>query len=422
MKKLIVVFVVLALAGTALFAQTADGISVGGWGRTVFSPLKATIPDEGDAVIGSDTPVNMVEARIVGKAEKIGFETFVRWDGTATATWGDNAYIWVQPVSFLKIGAGRFNGPFDEGLRGKIGTGSSNGLLNGAGINTLVKGEDAIFQRFKSDRGGVFLLQPVEGLVIGAVFNTDASDFDESYKHFQVGAGYTIGNIGVIRAQFLAGSNDGTLGGSSTTTPDPIQIAGKDSNGQDVTITYQPPAVPTKTDLSFGTSNRIQAAFALTAVEGLTVDIGGTIPLGYTEADDDYQDAIGVDVGAKFAAGDFSILGRVDVFLGKSYTNASDEKYEYGLDLYGFVEPAYKIGTVTIAADVAVQFTGEDTSTITASPAKEGGLKLGAGAWLGFPLGNGDLKLGVMAQLPTDYDGGKEDLVVSLPISLQYSF
>jgi hypothetical protein len=391
MKKLIVVFVVFALAGTALFAQTADGISVGGWGRTVFSPLQVTVPDEGDTEIGSVANATMVEGRIIGKAEKIGFNAFFRWDGS-TATTGDHAYIWVKPINVLTVAAGKFNG-FDQ-LRGKIGGGSSNGLTGAAGVSGLIKGEDAIFQRFSSDSGAILLLEPIEGLTIGAVFNSPwgvdwagAYDsinnafkepkgsyaLDQDYKKFQIGAGYAIGNIGLLRAQLIRGDEAGTAN-----------------------------------------ANKIQAAFALTAVEGLTVDIGGTIPLKYTYNSIDYQNAIGVDVGAKFTAGDFSILGRVDVGLG-----ATEGDLEKGLKLNGFVEPAYKIGTATIAADLALEFTGEDSGT---GASNEGGLKVGAGAWVGLPMGNGTFIVGVMSTLPMEFEGDKQDLVVAVPISLQYSF
>ncbi|MDR2246999.1 MAG: hypothetical protein LBE17_10105 [Treponema sp.] len=389
MKKLIVVLLVFALMGTALFAQTAPGVTVGGWGRSVFSPLKVTLPDGGDATVGSEVVTNLIEGRIAGSAEKIGFETYVRYDGSGTATWGDNAYVWVKPISILKIGGGKFNGAFDAGLRGKIGNGSSNGMLAAAGINAIAKGEDDIFKRFASNAGGVILLQPIEGLTIGAVFNARSAknELDLDYANLQIGAGYTIGNIGVIRAQLLRGPNDGSDAGTK-----------------------------------YGTPTKIQAAFALTAVENLTLDIGATIPLKY-ESEDTYewQDAISINVGAKYTAGDFSILGRADAYLMKYYEDPSNTKFEEGIDIYGLVEPAFKLGTITVAADVALEFTTEDKNDGKAVDNK-GGLKLGAGVWAGIPLGNGDLKLGVMAMLPTEYDGSKTPLVVAIPLSMQYSF
>jgi hypothetical protein len=411
MRKFAAVFVILALFGTAVFAQEATGVRVTGWGRTIFEPLKIVQPDGGDLEVGATAGYGWYRGAAVGvsfagSAEKVGFNLDYRaTDAGNSLVVADNAYIWIKPLDFLTIGAGKFNGPADFGLRGKYGSGSGNGL---AGLLGSIGGEDDIFRRFApyngNHAGAVFVLQPIDGLVIGGVVNADIKTLNDeavpftsldtdAYKKLQLTAGYTIANIGLIRAQFLGGPQKGT---------------------------------------GTADANRIQVAFALTAVEGLTLDIGGLIPLEYTGEDEiTYKHPIGVSVGASFGAGDLTIGGRVDTqFAGSKKAEGSDDALNYGFDVRAFLEPAYKLGDVTVAADLVLQYTGEDSQGSTAVK-NTGGIKVGAGVWLGFNLGSGALRIGLAAKLPTEYDPhpdttkdakGKSALEFSVPIGLQYSF
>jgi hypothetical protein len=396
MKKFIVFLVVFALFGTALFAQEAAGVRVTGWGRTIFEPLKIVDPETGDTQVGATNGYGWYKGAaagvsFTGSADKVGFTVDYRATlGGTNWVVSDNAYIWMKPVDILTIGAGKFVGAADFGLRGKIGqfdNGGISGLL-GVGLGD----EDTIFQRFKpyNNSAGIIVLQPVDGLVIGGVVNVDVVNVDideDAYKKLQLAAGYTIPNIGLFRVQFLGGLQDGGY-----------SLAG----------------------INYGTSNRIQAAFALTAVEGLTLDIGARIPLGYTVDKVDIQDAILVAVGANYKAGDLVIGARVDTKLLQSYT-VNDVKYASGLDIGALIEPKYTLGDVLLGADIGVQYTGQNQIDGNAQD-NTGGLKLGLAAWFGLNLGKGSARIGAAAKIPTEYSGKTTNLEVSLPISITYSF
>lgn len=410
MKKFIAVFVVFALFGTALFAQEATGVKVTGWGRAIFEPLKIVKVDGQDEFdVGASVGYSWYRGAAVGvslsgSAEKIGFNLDYRASDAGTNwTTADNAYLWVKPISFLTIGAGKFAGPADNGLRGKIGTFNGSGFpgvlgpVSEASGGIAFGGEDDIFRRFQqkdNHAGGVVVLTPVEGLVIGAVFNVKVADsFDkDAYKKFQIGAGYTIPNIGLIRAQFLGGH-----GAGSEKTTESFTGTKTNADGSTVVETWTKETVAAVA----GDANKIQAAFALTAIEGLTLDIGGKIPLSYKDDDTKKttQEAIGVSAGASFAAGDFTIGGRIDTaFGGYTQIDGQDKVETSGFDLRALVEPSYNLGAFVVAADIGVQFTGEGSDDTKNTD--DGGLKLGLGAWLGLNLGNGNMRVGVAAKIP----------------------
>jgi hypothetical protein len=437
MKKLIIGILVFALAGTTVFAQDA-GIKVGAWGRGVFEPLKYIDPgiDGVDAEVGSNLSTHWLNGAaagvsFAGNAGKVGFAFDFRAAGESySIVLTDNAYLWVKPADFLTIGAGAFHGAADFGLRGKVG--DFGGFART--VAPYLSGEDAIFQRFGSGNGGIIVLEPVEGLTIGALFNaaggglsgsgysattTTTKDKEEwlkgddntsgkwevttegkttetetwgldkdSFKKLQIGVGYQLPGIGLLRAQFVGG-----------------------------TQTFDMDAFDKATGPYYGSYNRIEAAFALTAIEGLTLDIGGKIPLKYTDNEIDVQAPISIAAGAVFGAGDLSIGGRVQAQLGGAI-----DKFKPGLDVQGLVEPSYNLGAFIVGGDVGIHFAGKDDLDGTKND-DSGALNFGLGAWIGLNFGNGLFRGGVAAQLPTtNYEDNKNPLIFSIPLVLQYSF
>jgi hypothetical protein len=428
MKKLVTVFVVFALVATTVFAQDA-GITVGGWGRGVFEPFKYVKPD-GDVDPTAGAAVNThwlnsaaVGVSFAGNSEKVGFAIDFRAGGFDpdpdtgghSVGLGDNAYIWVKPFSILTIGAGQVDagsGTFG-GLRGKV-----NNLGGFAQAVHASGAEDDIFTGFGVRNGGIIQLTPIEGLTIAGVIdatNNGAPSYRGlpdgfSFKKLQIGAGYQIGTIGLLRAQFIGGRNKIT-----------------DYDTDDVSYSY----------------NRIEVAFALTAVDGLTLDIGGKIPLAFTEEDTKdsdgnlllplgtdvtYQAPIAISVGANFGIGDFSIGGRVDLAFG-GYTQVSGgDKEASGFSLNALIEPAYDLGACVVGADIGVGFTGKNKVGST-EVKNSGAFSIDLGAWVGLNFSNGLFKAGVAARLPTtNYaaDGAipadKNPLIFSIPLVLEYFF
>jgi hypothetical protein len=340
---------------------------------------------------------------------------------------GDNAYLWVKPFDFLTIGAGGFSGAADFGIRGKIG--------NFGGFAQAVHAtadEDAIFTRFKSSNGGIIALTPIDGLTIGVVFNNSVNGenfsskgpgsygtqpFDDSFKLLQIGAGYQIGTIGLVRAQFIGGTNSHKWPAGTPEDPEWTLESAK----------------------WWGRYNRIEAAFALTAIDGLTLDIGGKIPLAYKETigtsipvsqnvnlngqEATFQAPFQVSAGVNFAAGDLSIGGRVDTTLlgsAKLTYGTTDIKYSEGIVLDALVEPAFDLGAFVVGGDIGFKFTGDSKITATGYDdiTLDGGIAFDLGAWVGLNFSNGLFRAGVASHLPVD----KKALVFSIPLVLEYFF
>jgi hypothetical protein len=244
MKKALLIMTALVMIASFAFAQDAAAVKIGAWGRTIFAP----------AVGGGNTIVSVLGTSwsnatprigwtIAGSSTNAGFQVDMNADGVFNPgtlggkafTPGDQQKVWIKPISMVTIQAGNI---FDDTLRGSVSFGSYNW------IRLTWTGDDVVFQRVIAQNGGIEVnAAPVDGLYIyGAVGNILAgmTDAGNMLAMGQYGAGYTIPNIGVARAQYI---------GVSTT---------------------------------LGTIN---AAFKLTAVPNLTIDLGGFIPTKSTGID-----------------------------------------------------------------------------------------------------------------------------------------
>jgi hypothetical protein len=295
-------------------------------------------------------------------------------------------------------------------------------------------GEDDIFTRFQGNGLGVEVaLTPIEGLYIAAAVNAgefpnNTIEAKDVYKKIQVGIGYEIADIGLARAQFKGG--DGT-----------------------VDFTDVDDGLPT------ADAPRAEIAFNLTAVENLSVDLGAKIwfpvtkevvvtketpaPTGFEdwlepilttavkdlENDGSYTNPFGLSLGAQYVLDDFTIWGRVDAKIGTKFT-AKDITIKDGFYLNAHLKPSYNLGFATIGADVGFQLNPKITAEIggNSKTQDEGGVEFGLGAWIQKGLGNGSIKTGVGVKLPTvahkapDVDGTKENLVLTIPVIVEYWF
>jgi hypothetical protein len=430
MKKLIAIAVVFVLAVGVAFAQVADGISISGWGRAVFSPLVFIDAPRvnGDTPTGAESeiyagsgitwggPNPRVDFRVQGNSDYVGFGVHIQGEAMAV---GDFANIWAKPLGsdVLKITVGRL---IEDTLRGKV-----DDLNAGFGDFVLPGGidaEDVIFSRFgthgeaKGNGGdwGSFLIssQPVEGLFLGLMVPgqlwnwggpTSGTFVQQAYRYLQVGAGYNIDGIGHIRAQYIGG----WVG-----TTDPVSSYSQKYYEDDKRA-------------------RIEAAFALTKVENLLVDLG--VKFGLKEAvkgDTTYNDGVTIGLGATYNSGDFGIGAHASInginYYSRVYDDSNDKNLDSVVTIIRLV-PTYNLGAVTLGLDAAfafgtapkdyngdaVQFNDRDAS----------GYQFGVGAYVSKDLGSGNFKAGLSYTLP-EYIAGKANGsgIFRIPIILQYAF
>ncbi|GHT52829.1 hypothetical protein FACS1894106_2380 [Spirochaetia bacterium] len=454
MKKLIALFIVLSLVVSTAFAE----INFGAWGRAGWAPLvirgSGGGEDGKDALVGVGTGPGWngiggaVGFGVTGiNADKtMGFDLNLRVvnpdNGGANGGYlgfGDNiADVWVKPFGeILKITIGKY---LVDDLRGKVG-GASSTYAVGGNFGHMGAGddEDRIFSRFKQGAAGVhFGIYPVDGLIIGVSFgssgkyNGSAATEDvyldkdgkpvytsaagSIYGALQVGAGYKIPNIGFARVQFIGGNPNDLGKGTSF-----------DFDG-DGTDDYTSPSY-SYPDYVTG-NGTIEAAFQLTAVQGLNLDVGFGFPLPITDVNDNVkQNPLDLTIGANYSTGNLGILGRVQVTFGGSSTPDGGKTTTTGLGLQIGVEPTYKIdGIGTLGIELGFGLKGEDAYDGTGL--KNNRTSLGLGAFWRAPLAGATFQVGVAAALPLsggdaddwkDDDAKKYDTIFTIPIVLTYS-
>jgi hypothetical protein len=242
-----------------------------------------------------------------------------------------------------------------------------------------------------------------------------------TYEKIQVGAGFTIANIGLVRAQYVGASY--------------IRAVSDYDTGRS----------------KFWTNNlnvrRIEAAFAYTGMTGLVVDVGAKIPLAFKtfevtdypisstsnvrakviDSDTTFQAPFQVSLGAGYTAGALDVKGRVDAQFAGSRKDDNAE-YNIGLNINAHLTPSYNLGFATAGLDVGFEFLGENTdkdgkvyNKTATSDGDKGGYRFGVGAWLRKAYGGASIKGGLGLRLG-EVDGTKEALVFSVPIIFDYSF
>jgi hypothetical protein len=231
MKKAVLLIAALLVFGSFAFGQA----TVGAWGRGLFTVYGGGGEDSDilvqDLVSWGNPP--RIGMTISGTSDNVGFQADFNVDNNTLAA-GDNQKIWVKPFDMLTVQIGQF---FDDTLRGNAVFGAWNWLRY-----DKIDGEDAIFARVWNTAapwtGSNFeiALTPTEGAYIFAAMSQilgSAQTIESAMAVGQYGAGYTIEGIGQIRVQYV---------GEATYV--------KASSGY------------------------INAAFKLTMIDGLTVDLG----------------------------------------------------------------------------------------------------------------------------------------------------
>jgi hypothetical protein len=437
MKKFIVLSLILVLVSSVAFAQVKDGISIGGWGRASFLPLIVDLWDDDDRTeVYSGTGVTWgdvadLEISITGDSGVFGFGLGLASKETTVGFHDLGAHIWGKPFGndWLTIKIGRY---VQDDLRGRFGGDFDNGF---SGYIIGVGGEDDIFRRFNSEAGAILYSKPIPALFIGLSVDapktpvwqggTRLADYSiDTLAHvfggMQVGIGYTIEGLGMIRAQFI-GHRDLSEGFDSLPTfPDVFESKAKVM------------------------SPKIGIAFLLDgAVEGLKLDLGAQIALPYKNEkydryflagdivldaanqdpfDSSICDPTNIDLGASFTAGAFNITGRLGVDIGGYNWKGDNDDSEYGFGFGFLLTPSYDLSVVKIGASIGMQIVGESKG-IDGKGNKDDTADFGFGIFVDKALANGNVTTGLTLRFPTTSDGeSNKNTRITWPIILTYSF
>ena len=428
MKKFVVFTLISAMTAGAVFAQVADGISFQAWGRGSIVPLRVEGPpttngktdkdgdgDEMEAQLKAGTGAtwggaNRVDFRMQGNASYAGFKFNATAEQDQLMGGDEGAYLWVKPFKndYLKLTAGYL---VDDTLRGKIG-------LDGFTKFVMIGGpgdEDTIFSRFGtshswtnftngSESNGGFMLssKPTDDFFIGLMAN--AGQYDDAkdvYRNMQIGLGYNIGGIGHVRAQWIGG------------------YLGEDPEDGDP-----------DTELNPAQPARIELAFALTALDGLLLDIGTKLYMPVSgKSGWEKSNGIAVSVGATYRNQAFNLVGRVDAKgLGAHDHKDKKDKSTSGWEADVRLVPAYDLDFATVGASIAAIFKAAGDGYDGKTPDDNVESRIGFGGFIGRSLGNGNVKAGLGFITGPILSGDRQKnesvsgFIFQVPIILEYAF
>jgi hypothetical protein len=368
MKKFFIALFALALVAGNAFAE----VSFGAWGRGTFVPVRTTINGADDSKNLSSAATEVGWGVVPNFAfqfsisgENIGFISNFDF---ATPGRDGNLYTWWKPNDKFKLDIGYARWDVLRGI------GVTDSFLNGKYTGATAAQEDFIFHRFSTADGwntrpgAVLEITPIANLYIGAAITTGeyvetADNLVDIYKNSQYAVGYNIDGIGLVRVGYF-GVNSQGIG-----------------------------------------NQLIQAAFKVTAVENLSLDVG----VGYgLEEDRDNQNNLTVGLAAAFKTDLFGVNGTVGARLGGDGEKAGGQYPKVELAL----NPYFPLSFATIGLGVAFGLElGKDDST-----------HIGFDAYIQKNYGGGGLKAGVTAKLtPNAADAKKQDVVIAIPIELTYS-
>jgi len=394
MKKVLAALVLILIASTVSAAE----VKIGAWGRGLFVPYYSDGDNDAqtmDAVSwGAGNP--RVGVNLIGNSDNAGFQIDLNGDGNSINA-GDEQKIWIKPMDMLKVSVGC---AYDDTLRGN-GTFGSWDWLRPSGIN----GEDVTFMRVRTDmnsamgrQGAIIALDPMKELHAYVSFNSLSSTtlMEDAMKNIQVGAGYTIGTLGQIRAQYVG-----------LFTPEVVEDPEAGIVGAD------------EVDASY-----INAAFKLTMVQNLYADFGVFFPTDSDGAGYDMRFAAYV----KYTMGAIGIHGLANVTLNKKYdelepadpANPGTEEemaMEFGVGL------DYALGN---GLGVVLDFRYFNEAHVEV---KDGNIAALVGIEKGFSNG----KIGAGVQFATaqifgepmvaaDDAKAQEELTIAIPVKVEYWF
>jgi hypothetical protein len=331
----------------------------------------------------------------------------------------DGVSLWLKPIvdnpEFLVI---KVDDGFGD-LEGKVG---DSGDWRAWTVES--KGGGEIFPGFSDDRNVGFFSKPVEGLTLGLDFwgiwgvTNDKNllsgsrpwigqeQFSHALQRIQIAAGYEIAGVGLIRA--------GYFGNNFKFNEEAVKVlTGAGTN-------YR--ALGADTGV-------IGAAFALTMVDNLTVDLGFKYPLAVSDPpvddgkngginpdkdplkykDTTIQNPLSASLGVKYVLGDVTIPLRVDGYFGKKFSRkigGADYEMAFSPDIWFYAWPSCKMDIWTFGLELGLIMRG-DVKANAGSASQDmlpSTLEYGFGLWCKNELNaNTSIKFGIA------YSGGAYD-------------
>jgi hypothetical protein len=455
MKKLIAFAVVFTLFTGIAFAQMAGGISMQAWGRGHFMPIgvefapyadgKAVKDDKGkelkpDLYTGSGVTwggsKTRVDFRIQGNSEFAGFKIGATAESDQLTGGDDGAYIWVKPFmnDLVKLTVGTFT---DDTLRGKVAWGYDG--FEKFVLNSHALDEDMIFYRLgggdkswenavyaAADNGWMISSQPIDGLFVALLVNASGSVGGqlayEPYTYMQAAVGYNIPELGHFRLQWVGGAV-----------------------GKQLEYKNQPNSFGSEEYVWDKTKpGMIDFAFALSALEGLKLDLGLRIFMP-TETNAKAGDpeapqpvfktwkGLRVALGATFNMDAFAVNAFVAAGSGDGVSNGlgaydrgdGDSKSTAAPHFQIGLTPSYALDFATVGASFGFDITGAAVGG-DGKDVKDGqSFVFGGGLFITKGVGNGLCRAGVAYEsAPFTGEKGKANGsgVLRVPVIISYAF
>jgi hypothetical protein len=468
-KRFIVFMTLCLLVPVAVFGE----FSISGNGRAVIDVFGIRFSDPTETTMGSETSSNdngpelNLTVKASTPAENMGLVVKIATNSNGVEL-PDNAKVWIKPFNWLTVTLGRFEEDFLRYKIGAVGSGFGNYEVYVRG-NTYstnpefgdLRDENALFTRFKSNGFGTHIaLTPLENLYIGAAFGSVAGSRSFKaltpdgalyiLKNAQVGVGYTIPNVGFVRVQYIGERPYYPESGNrlmENNLKEVMKFLGRESVLEN--------------------ASAVQAAFQLTLIEDLNVDIAASIPFLYTyqiagnSVDGIVRPSITYDAQRPYIMGigfDVKLLsplrfyGRVDMETGGYLTTMTPGsetiQAREGTDLLAALSASYDLSSMfTLGFDVILDTrSGDDRRAITVeqsvsstSIARGGDMDsslttdrralnnytdLGLGLWLKVNIAGGDIRTAATVKMPgiagTAHEGAKPQLFI--PVMFNYTF
>jgi len=456
MKKITVLCILFTALALSAYAQ----LNVGAYAKSIWTPIRVRVADNGDTSYTTAVQVPWGETDI---SAGVNVDGWTQWGGlhlgvevangainksaNAYSAKGDG-WIWIKPFDFIPhmetftIWLGN---PVYEKLMGQIGGSNlANYVLN---RSYYINSEDDARQRqfrleIQDPQFNIFTRidpyswgnanQPYQNLWWPRVASAAMVTW-EPVKNLSV--------VAFVAPEFFnlldwnkdsAGVNNPILESINGAQLRDDDINQDFYNAADV---YRKMQVAAGYDIPgfgfarvqwIGVRNVFEFAFQLKAMGDVMLDMGFKVPYEGTKKDTtnsfltstykkkrDYQ----ASIAATYRNYNFRFMGRIDTaFLG-SDSSGSVIKTR-GLDLIAYLVPSYIISVGTVGMDLGFEYEQKDDF----NGWNQDSMQAGAGLWFARNMGNANFKIALVSRFPLKWEEIKQPFEIMIPIVLDIGF